>query len=165
MHVAHDDPPKSLLTHARCQCCGEYGAACGHLLIAWEHNCVVAGELKNDIQAYLEAFIELGEFVIDRDAVCGTGILREAMTQIDERWGPGISVDQLLNEVLTRDFAYEYFREAMEVAPNIWRVTFPADVNPGLSDGDELTLLWGDMPDAARSLVRGLEGALKELAS
>jgi len=76
MNVEPDDPPTTLLTHARCQCCGEYGADCGHLLIALEGNCVIAGALKEDIQAYLEAFIELGESVVDRDTVCGTGIVR-----------------------------------------------------------------------------------------
>jgi len=86
MDVEQDARPKGLLTHARCQCCGEYGADCGHLLIAWEHNSVIAGELKNDIQAFLEAFIELGEVVIDRYTICGSGIVREAMAQIYERW-------------------------------------------------------------------------------
>jgi hypothetical protein len=105
MYIEQDCPSKSL--YARCECCGDYGTDCGHLLVALEANgnSVVAGALKNYIHAYLDAFIELGKFVIDRGAVCGTGIVRKAMTQIDERWGPGISVDQLLDEVLTRDFA------------------------------------------------------------
>jgi hypothetical protein len=165
MFVEQDDPPKSLLTHARCQCCGEYGAGCGHLLIAWEHNSVVAGELKNDILAFLEAFIELGEVVIHQDAICGTGIVREAMTQIYERWGPGISVGELLCAELRRDFAYEYLSETLDVAPNVWRVPFPPDVNPVLFDRNQLILVWGDMPEEARSLVRGLELQLKQLAS
>jgi hypothetical protein len=166
MHVFEDEPPKSLLAHARCQCCGEYGGNCGHLLIAFEGNghSVVAGALKKDVQAFLEAFIWLGESVIDRDVVCGNGIVREAMTQVYERWGPGISVDELLGAELTRDFAYEYLWKGLDIAPNLWRVTFPSDVNPDLSDGDQLLLVWSNMPEAARSVVHDLETALRQLA-
>ena len=67
---------------------------------------MIAGVLKKDVQAFLEAFVWLGESVIDRDVICGNGIVREAMTQVYERWGPGISVDELLATELIRDFAY-----------------------------------------------------------
>lgn len=152
------DPGLCMLETNPCPFCARDDGSCRHLLliIEGEGEDAGGGVLDSDAGALNDAFQEIFENVVRRDAVCGAGILRAATKAFF--WGYGFDESGQVHVELERNFAAEYLIDLLDCVPNLERDK--ADDPPEVFE-----YVWSESPEPARKLIAAHVKELQRLAS
>jgi len=126
------------------------------LIIEGEGADAGGGVLDSDAEALNDAFQQIFENVVRRDAVCGAGILRAATTAFF--WGYGFDVSGQLHVELDRNFAAEYLIDLLDCVPNLQR-------DKAGTPPEVFEYVWSESPESARKLIAAHVKEFQRLAS